>query len=1576
MEAINVINPDEITEAIPAIDVTVGDTQSQELKDFDTLIASAADPDNIEKHAASIASGDVSSVGIKMGQLLSDEEEAFTYDVADSMAADGVPADQVYKYVQGFTKVPAEERKETAIIEKASNNIVEEDITSWLANNPEAVEGFKKQVQATSILHRQALLSKADVEKMGVVETAGEWAARMVPLYEHVTERYAGNEHPQQFWAGADRLSQRAALEEMLQSATSAQEMDSIVKKIDSSFFIGVDGKPNYNWDKLAREQYWHDMLTVTEGSQWRYTASAVVDAVPLLGTGVATVVRGLSKAGKLTKAATAGLPLLERMRKGEKLEASVAGEALDVVHEPFADPSFTNNPGILNAGSSALSKEVVNRMMVNTALIDKAKKVTSLMDKDPLTDERAISVAQDEVKRFTKKNQPVAFNFVSTETNYDGTRKVVATIGKGSDGQQAFKTVKEANKFAENLGLKGVKEAADANASDLFSLTKSEAGYFIKFTKDAPDYTKASVEAGGKYVPNFWNKSIMRHITSELVRAVEESRISHFAVDKYAGLTDILNPVKRTVLSLKGKDADAFEELAKDSLHNEKWYTPDELSSMGHNDKVIAAYHANKAINDFAYVAANKEVRRQLVDGGFSKILKDGKASDAYYGKILTAEEIPSVPSEALWNFSYGGASATIPKGKFKSSVKAVVEEASLKKIEAIENKAEEAGRALTKAEQKKIDALSKDTLEQVEKYNNMDDKAVLQALLDEGHVLVQTSAYDPSNLKQPVRYQLIKRDRLVTREIDEFPVEYIAGGRRYYAAGTKFVKNATLVPFGDTKVLGFPKVLRAGTDIKELQQFVDEGNKIFKIYNDMSKGLMTVEDAEDAATALNPKYFTHTMEELDELVADGAIDTSHMLELVEDGEEMASYKQLSKQYQGVDSVAAMSQNSFQRLLAHARSQYGKRGEHLLNASGDTAPTVSAADALSKTLNSAIYTETFDEYKRVAAEMFVKKYGDVIDAEDFSKMTAADMLTKGRFKLMTDSNRRQIKDATVARRTFEMITMQPTAVDKTIESFMHATAKKLGDGPLGEKISALRRGNVGYDFISSFKPDKAAKAWAFIYHLGMYNPRQLWLQASASVQTVLLEPVHGFKGVMASMPVRAMLSTTNPETYKRFGKIASKLSGVSEKDIDGAVKFIQDAFKVPLSSAATKELVTGGERISVLDQGFFARSTIFYNEGERQNKISCAIAAYLKWKKKNPTKDLTEINDILEVSKYTDTLYMNMTKASETTLQRGDKLPTHLVAQFTSYPIRVAEAFLNNELSAAQKARLLVGNLLLTGVRGTVGKKQAVNMYRSFAEDPNQDFYDNNTKAAEWLQKGAVDMLLKEAGIPIQVGEDIGPKLYDAVLNDVFLGAFNDGVPLPVSAEALWKPAKAVSVLLETFVNPAKDEELPDLAEKFAKRAVADQLLPSSLSNLTKAVLLYNTNKLLNKKGAVLSDDVPTGAAVATALGFKTTQATEAIEAMLRSKAKGEDIQAIADDIIKLRNECIQSGKGWDTFEATRKLLFEGLSGFDRMKINDMVYNAKTNPIDKSLSSGYAMKYGIFSKDDAMLQLGKKEEE
>lgn len=323
---------------------------------------------------------------------------------------------------------------------------------------------------------------------------------------------------------------------------------------------------------------------------------------------------------------------------------------------------------------------------------------------------------------------------------------------------------------------------------------------------------------------------------------------------------------------------------------------------------------------------------------------------------------------------------------------------------------------------------------------------------------------------------------------------------------------------------------------------------------------------------------------------------------------------------------------------------------------------------------------------------------------------------------------------------------------------------------------------------MASVNPATAMRGFTFDAKLGMFNPSQLYVQASQVFNIFPVGGVSALKGGALYGPVRFALYNNNPEVIKALGARVGPVVGISADEFVDMVAMFKDHGRSMIgvslaefgTDAATASNVLGETVGAVRKAG-----RVFFNEGELVARTTAWNTAYIDYLKKFPGKSPRSQQGVRWIMNRQDTLTQSMSGASRTEL---DKFP---FTQFLSYPFRINEAIFAGSfggkrvLTKAESLRLAAAHTVLFGASGWAVSGVAMDYYNyRYGIDLDEGVY-------RAVRKGALDYLLSEiTGVDTSLssrlgsGDNLFMLMKDMGENNIFetLG----GPSLEVSSEAL----------------------------------------------------------------------------------------------------------------------------------------------------------------------------------------------
>lgn len=239
---------------------------------------------------------------------------------------------------------------------------------------------------------------------------------------------------------------------------------------------------------------------------------------------------------------------------------------------------------------------------------------------------------------------------------------------------------------------------------------------------------------------------------------------------------------------------------------------------------------------------------------------------------------------------------------------------------------------------------------------------------------------------------------------------------------------------------------------------------------------------------------------------------------------------------------------------------------------------------------------------------------------------------------------------------------------------------------------------------------DPAAYMRAVASHskLGVFNVVQYFVQASSVLNTMMISPIQGTRAFVYSGLMGKLLLTEDKNIIDHAGGIAQKL-GFNKKEFLEAYNMMktfkfdevggEHSWKVNFADPSLYRDSAGRQ---FLDKGMF-----FFNKGEGLVRRTGFVTSYLEYAAKNPGKvgNMTR-QDAQQILNKAQMYTANMTRDSNSFWQNG--LAGNFT-QFWSYNVRMGELMIGQQLTTAEKTRLILGNMMLYGFAPTAGIAAAV---------------------------------------------------------------------------------------------------------------------------------------------------------------------------------------------------------------------------------------------------------------------------
>lgn len=948
----------------------------------------------------------------------------------------------------------------------------------------------------------------------------------------------------------------------------------------------------------------------------------------------------------------------------------------------------------------------------------------------------------------------------------------------------------------------------------------------------------------------------------SNLAREIDASTYREIGDDVYS-----------SIKALPKDEQKLFQALVDVSTEYGAFYSTEHILGRGSSEALATAYAKWRALNDFDDFVKNEYTRRDLMRRGAKAISFNGQ-SIAGYGRV-----VPGINSWTdMKNVATGGGDAKKARGLLIDRVDI--------------------------GEYPPIDA-TKLTPEQWKDYYN------------KGYRLIEGSLSPEEGYGARTFYYLLDPQATVINDLPEFVTSYVAGGRRYFDRRRGFLKQLRIVtkPNGREAIVGSNTFF---TDIDEvgLKRRAVELERIRRL-------IIDGKDAE--ATALIAAADWHKTEIHDAasfraFFEERGMDFVHKensLEVVKNGRMLDSYKALRNadnvdDLVGFDEMERLAHNShFQALSNEAKQLKKKRtGRELLTWDFEKAQTVDFEQQIKYLVNDMVFNDTMGLYTDMYANRFYDTFKGVIKNPRGYEMTAREALIDGEIIEGSDLSRA----AKTAQANYAAIRGTPSMLDEALASNFNRMMDWIGnvaEGVLPISEKAAHGVRVGWKSITEADPLSYMRALASHWYLGSLNPSQLYKQMASDLSILLLEPKAALKAIPESLKITSVLMLSKGNKAKAL-ELAKKIYKNDRRMLINMENIIDmGAFEHGTAGGYFEKGFSTKDKLNRL-------SMLFFNTGEMQNRATAYYASILS--KGFDGIKMSNANKV-EVAKYAQTLFMNMDAAGLSRIQRGTVEKT--LFQFMGYRMRWAEQVMfNKELTRAQKIRLGLGTLALTGTQGFLGVGAstwvATNLYNLFVTPEHTDLtLEDRNEFSEFVQKGIINYFSEIFGIDMDLAQPFSLEYAELVDSIMGLSQMDFAAP-QVAGKALSAIMEMAALIRDSVIGEATAEDFGNLLDSLA----TEGKLPSS-ARVYLGMRLYKTGRALSSKGELSEYYNSKLRTVLYSLGFNSLHGKELTRAWMQSSITKEAVSECekASYALLLRALETNSARDWQYFDASIKM-------------------------------------------------------
>lgn len=518
-----------------------------------------------------------------------------------------------------------------------------------------------------------------------------------------------------------------------------------------------------------------------------------------------------------------------------------------------------------------------------------------------------------------------------------------------------------------------------------------------------------------------------------------------------------------------------------------------------------------------------------------------------------------------------------------------------------------------------------------------------------------------------------------------------------------------------------------------------------------------------------------------------------------------------------------------------------------------DRAKTVRPFQAMDIGINEAFSQKAFTEYTEKSVNTYLREFGDIIDAsENEIRRNPIPFLTDPKFKEGVDQ--KNIDKAKSVASAINHFIGTPTESSRRLNSFKdHIRNWALEKGG---KDSGLFR-IVDERLLHTVKdPASYFRGVAFHYKMGLFNPKQLFLQSQIVTQVAAIGGVpEALKASAAFAYTYGMRMTAKPIMLKDAAKRLKKFGWKEDEFIESHQALLKSGWDIVGGSVAVRDWYEGPQLIKGKAGNALEVGTYFFKKGEQIGRITAWHTAYLNWKKANPGKALNR-EAIAAIRLRASDMTANMTRDMNAVWQRGiGSVPT----QFWGFQARVMEQMISprSRLTKVERARLFAGISLMYGVPVGFGAGLGVwpvneSVRKYILENGYKDTVENNP-----MIEALTDGILS-TGLKMMTGVDLDTSPYGPAGNPFF----KDVIRGDKNAYEIFGGASAgiiidaISPLFKGLYDMISMETSTDSVFDVTTSNIISSLRNiSSVNNVVRLAQALNTGKYITKNGTVVGD-------------------------------------------------------------------------------------------------------------------------
>lgn len=912
---------------------------------------------------------------------------------------------------------------------------------------------------------------------------------------------------------------------------------------------------------------------------------------------------------------------------------------------------------------------------------------------------------------------------------------------------------------------------------------------------------------------------------------------------------------IKNVLRGLSRAEKRSLDEVIRKGQNESKWYNTREFNVLyerAHGEapspKVERAYNAYKLFNDVEYLERNDELYKSLVVRGHESVEFTVAGRMKFNGTAVVDANPRLKPAERIFNVSDGVHYST----------------------------------------------------------ENHLSSEQFRRLIDDGYMLVK--AREPFTFPDGVvvRNFLVKRGDISRRPLEKMQLGYKAGGHRAYT-GKYFAKQATegVQPDTGQRFLKNPNVFRTGNNPNRLRDWAAAMNRAIDDYN---AGILDPSHYDDNVFATLDDLSFPSGEEFLEAVEKGAIDRKNHIEIVGDREMPAAYSTAREDVARFVDEEESATTGYYRTTG--RLYDSRRGEHLLDESGEFAETVDPWETMNKAMANISRMTSFSNYKMSTIERFSKTYGPHLALRDLDNTSPQALISA------------EVKQGTPPS-LYRRIRAEQEGIKRILshetewERGTRMASREMAEWVLGDARGGWRE--TAHDFVYWLKrndPVRFLRALAFDVKLGLFNVSQFLLQSATIAASVSIHPTHGLAGMRSMVPTFAYTMSQGAENVLDvLAKRSWKAAGFeSEREFKDFHRFLNRTGFMNVGNTQLMINDFGPNRVfgaaGAIDAVREKGRSLFYG-AEQLNRAVASRMAYELLKEQGVEFGTATFRE--RFIGIADDLTLNMTAESAAAFQHGLlSIPT----QFWAYNVRMMDAMFGGNFTKAQRARLITSQFMLAGAGGVpVVDALADYLKRTYPPeiDPETGEIENRIEGLMGLlDRGVIDKALYEVfGADVRFGERVGTGAFlTNTIKDIFgMGEYGEKSPIEALGGATFSISTSIGETIGNVAKYAYAETGGNGNYEITRESLLKMAMNvSSISNTVKGLLAYNYGIYKSNSGNLQATDLPQADAFWVALGLRPQELDELSSIKNYLDNKEDSIKEAANQVRLWRTEAFRS--------------------------------------------------------------------